>query len=473
MSQPNPAQPASPSLEREAHVDQTCDRFEAQWRAGKRPRVEDFLTGCAVEALRQLLRQLLLLELEYRSQSGEKPTREDYRGRFAGHDAVLDALFAAGPSSLGHAGRTLPHAGQAASDTPTPQVPGYEVLGVLGRGGMGVVYRARQLGFNREVALKMIRAGSLAEPEEQQRFLAEAEAIAAVKHPGIVQVFDFGTHDGLPFFSLEFCEGGSLAGKLAANPLPPQEAARLVERVARSVQAAHEAGIVHRDLKPGNVLLSEDGTPKVTDFGLAKRIEAGPGLTQTGAIVGTPSYMAPEQAQGKKEVGSLADVYALGAVLYECLAGRPPFKADTTLDTLLQVIHDEPALPRQLNPKVPADLETVCLKCLEKEPGRRYRAAEELADDLHRFLEGGPITARRSGLWERPAKWARRSPALVALIVLSFLIVTENLLVLPVFLTRSYGPGAPIRDENSPRPSTSGSCNNWTRFRQSSPASLL
>jgi tRNA A-37 threonylcarbamoyl transferase component Bud32 len=236
------------------------------------------------------------------------------------------------------------------SSAPRPEmVPGYELLGEVGRGGMGVVYKARQVKLNRIVALKMIVSGGHAASEERVRFLAEEEAIAAVRHPGVVQIHDFGTHEGLPFFALEFCVGGSLAQKLNGAPRPAAEAARLVEQVARAVQAAHEKGIVHRDLKPANVLLGEDGSPRVTDFGLARR-GAGQGLTEPGAALGTPSYMAPEQAEGKNEVGPLADVYALGAILYECLTGRPPFRAATAFDTLAQVIADEPVPPAAQRP---------------------------------------------------------------------------------------------------------------------------
>jgi serine/threonine-protein kinase len=302
-----------------------------------------------------------------------------------------------------------------------PEVPGYEILEELGRGSMGVVYKARHLSLNRVVALKMIRSGQLAGPEERLRFLAEAEAIAAVRHPGIVQVHDFGTHDGLPYFSLEFCPGGTLADKLAGPPLPPREAAGVVEQVACAVQAAHERGIVHRDLKPGNVLLDRDGSPRVTDFGLAKRVQA-VGLTATGAVMGTPSYMAPEQVAGKtKETGPAADVYALGAILYECLTGRPPFNAAGVHETLLQVLSDEPVPPRRLNAQVPHDLETICLKCLQKEPARRYSSAAELAGELGRWQRGEPIRARPAGRVERALKWARRRPAAAALVGVSVL----------------------------------------------------
>jgi outer membrane protein assembly factor BamB len=290
-----------------------------------------------------------------------------------------------------------------------PRVAGYEILGELGRGGMGVVYKANQTKLNRQVALKMILAGGHASDDERRRFFTEAEAVARLQHPGIVQIHEIGEADGHPFFSLEFCPGGSLAGKLNGTPLPPKEAARLVETLARAVQAAHEAGVVHRDLKPANVLLAADGTPKITDFGLAKKLGDAAGPTASGAVMGTPSYMAPEQAGGKsEEIGPAADVYALGAVLYECLTGRPPFKAATAFDTVLQVIGEEPVPPRILQHKVPRDLETVCLKCLRKEPAQRYISAKTLADDLCRFLQDEPIHARRPGLAERGSRWLRK-----------------------------------------------------------------
>jgi WD40 repeat protein len=305
-------------------------------------------------------------------------------------------------------------------DPNLPRVPGYEILGVLGRGGMGVVYRARQIGLKRLVALKMILGGGLAGEAEHARFKAEAEAVARLQHPNIVQVFEVGQAAGLPYFALEFCSGGSLDSRLGGTPLPPVEAARLLQTLARAMHAAHEKGIIHRDLKPANVLIAEDGTPKVTDFGLARKVEASSGMTQSGSVMGTPSYMAPEQAEGKtREAGPPADVYALGAVLYEFLTGRPPFKGVSPMDTLLQVIGQEPVPPTRLQPKTPRDMETVCLKCLEKEPGRRYASAADLADDLGRFLNGEAVRARPTPAWERAWKWARRRPAVAALSLLT------------------------------------------------------
>ena len=318
--------------------------------------------------------------------------------------------------------------------------PGYVIERELGRGGMGVVYLARQIGLNRPVALKMVLAGGYAGPEELVRFLAEAEAIAQLRHANVVQIYEVGTHAGQPYFTLEYCGGGALDGKLGGDPMVSGEAARLVEAVARGVQAAHAAGIIHRDLKPHNVLLAADGTPKVTDFGLAKRLGSGSDLTQTGAVLGTPSYMAPEQAAGKgKGVTPAADVYALGAILYELLTGRPPFKAATPLDTLLLVLSAEPVAPRQLNPRVPADLETITLKCLHKHPARRYPTAGELADDLKRFQAGEPILARPVSALERGWRWVRRNPLLAGVVVgvPALLAVTTVVVLVALLMTAS------------------------------------
>lgn len=295
-----------------------------------------------------------------------------------------------------------------------PSIPGYEILGELGRGGMGVVYKARQVSLNRIVALKMILAGAHAGQEATTRFLREAEIIARMKHPHVVQVHEFGSHEGKAFFSLEYLEGGSLADKLRGEPQSPAQAAQMVEVLACAVEAAHTQGVVHRDLKPGNVLLTSDGAPKITDFGLAKQGESG--TTATGQVMGTPSYMAPEQAGGKsKEIGPTVDIYALGAILYELLTGRPPFKGASAWDTLQMVVGMEPVPPRQLQPKVPRDLETICLKCLHKDAGRRYRSALALAEDMHRFLNDEPIHARPIRAPERMLRWARRSPRVATL----------------------------------------------------------
>jgi tetratricopeptide (TPR) repeat protein len=301
------------------------------------------------------------------------------------------------------------HRAEASSQWPT--VPGYDILQRQGEGGMGVVYRARQVGLNRLVALKMIRGGSQARSDCFTRFRVEAESVARLRHPNIIQIYDIGEAAGLPFVALELLDGGSLDDRLRGDPQPGRHAAELMITLARAVQVAHEAGIIHRDLKPANVLYTSDEVPKITDFGLAKRVDSDAVHTQTGQIMGSPSYMAPEQARGhSRDVGPAADIYALGAILYQMLTGRPPFKGQTLMETVRLVIDDDPVTPSRLVPHVPRDVETICLKCLHKDPARRYATARALAEDLKRHLDGEPIEARRTPAWERGAKWVRRRP---------------------------------------------------------------
>jgi serine/threonine-protein kinase len=298
-----------------------------------------------------------------------------------------------------------------------PQIAGYQMEAVLGRGGMGVVYKALHLKLRRPVALKMMLSGPFAGQSELGRFMREAEAIAALRHEHIVQVYDVGDADGCPYFTMEYMEGGTLAEKLGGVPQPALQAATLGVRLAGAIQAAHRAGILHRDLKPSNVLLTADGIPKITDFGLARRLDADPLVTQTGVRMGTPSYMAPEQVIGKHgTIGPAADVYSLGAVLYEMLTGRPPFRGENARETERQVTNQDPVPPSSLNAKVPLDLNTICLKCLHKDPLRRYATAADLGADLERFLTGRPIVARPISPAERAMKWARRRPALASLL---------------------------------------------------------
>jgi tetratricopeptide (TPR) repeat protein len=328
---------------------------------------------------------------------------------------TLDSVGSAPAAANGDFSWTEEATTESADQPPAPA--GYQILGTLGHGGMGVVYKARQTALDRLVALKMLLVGAHASPLQLTRFRTEAEAVARLQHPNIVQIYEVGLLGGLPFFSLEFVSGGTLEKKLASKPLPAREAAELLRTLAAAVHYAHVHGIIHRDLKPANILLTADGTPKITDFGLAKKLDTSDSsYTRTGTLMGTPSYMAPEQARGDtKEVGPLADTYALGAILYQLLTGRPPFQGATVVDTLEQVQQHEPVRPTSLQPKVPRDLETICLKCLQKEPAKRYADAAALADDLTRFLDDRPIRARPVGRVERLVRWCRKNPRTAAL----------------------------------------------------------
>jgi WD40 repeat protein len=417
-----------------------------RWRAGERVPAEDYLRRhprLAHDSETAL--ELIYGEWLVREELGERPDAAEYLARFphwaerlTQQLALHGALGSGGLASAATLGDGS--GGQKASAPGT--VAGYEIRGELGRGGMGVVYRAWQPGLRRHVALKMVLAGTHAGPDTLARFRTEGEAIARLQHPHIVQVYECGEEAGRPFYALEYVEGGSLAQKLARGPLPVREAAELVETLARAIHFAHEKGIVHRDLKPANVMLQQDGTPKVTDFGLAKILADGTQHTASGAILGTPSYMAPEQAGQGGEVGPACDVYALGAILYELLTGRPPFRADTPMDTLQQVVKEEPVSPARLQPKVPRDLETITLKCLQKEPPGRYSSALELADDLGRFLRGEPVRARPLGRLARLGRWCRRNPAVAAagaLAVLALLAAVGVSVGFALYQARSAG----------------------------------
>jgi WD40 repeat protein len=450
-----------------ARPDDPARRLSSLWRQGRQPAVAEFLaaTGLTDPAMvatvirvdqweRRKLGEVVPAETyldafpalrddpehaidvvfaEYvmREQLGESPALEEYVRRFpqfADQLALQVELHAAMDEDGDGAwpvtwmeSRAVPQTDRRASaEAPTnegraayPNIPGFEILGVLGWGGMGMVYRAHERSLNRLVALKMVHASAQADPQVLARLQVEAEAVARLQHPNIVQIYEVGQHGGSPFLVLELVAGPCLAQALSATPQPARWAAELVETLARAIHEAHALGVVHRDLTPANILLTPDERPKITDFGLAKLLVGGGDLrTQTGALLGTPSYMAPEQAASRHQaIGAATDVYALGAILYEVLTGRPPFKAESPLETLRQVAADEPVAPSRLRPRLPRDLETITLKCLRKEPAQRYANAGALADDLRRFLEGRPILARRSSAPERAWRWCRRNRA--------------------------------------------------------------
>jgi eukaryotic-like serine/threonine-protein kinase len=411
-----------------------------RWRRGEHVCVETYLEQYPrLRADPESTIHLVYNEVLLRESAGEGPRLDDFLRRFPEVKDRLIPLFEV--HSALESEQLLHIVGEATGPSPWPHLVGYEILAELGRGGMGVVYKARQVGLNRLVALKMILAGQHAAPAQMARFLTEAEAVARLQHPNIVQIHDFGEQEGRPYFSMEFVDGPSLAQALAAGTaLSARRSAILIQTLARAIHTAHQKGIIHRDLKPANVLMQDAGSsppfdgqmddrssvfhldsaiPKITDFGLAKQIDSAQS-TVSGMIIGTPSYMAPEQA-GTRDgaVGPPADVYALGAILYELLAGRPPFKSETPLDTLRQVVADEPVPLSRFDPRIPRDLGTICWKCLQKEPLKRYRSALSLAEDLDRYLNGQPIHARPASVWERAWKWAKRRPMVAASLAIS------------------------------------------------------
>ncbi|MFI5459896.1 MAG: serine/threonine-protein kinase [Isosphaerales bacterium] len=430
-------------LEEARRIHRFCEDFETRWRAGGRPLIEDVLERDDHDDHDALFEELLFLELELRREAGETPTPSEYRARFSGAVARVEAIFSRAVEPGGSMRETLrsivpvtandlhnaptalisPH-GAGRADSPSRTNPtfdfigDYEVLEEIARGGMGVVFKARHKDLKRLVALKMILSGQMATPEERERFRREAELAANLDHPNIVPIFEVSEFQGSPYFSMKLIEGESLAHQLSARkknkaPFDPDEAARLMATLARALDYAHERGFLHCDLKPSNILLDREGRPHVTDFGLARRTSEESTLSISGAIMGTPSYMAPEQASGvRKGLSPATDVYGLGAIFFELLTGEPPFRGGTVMETVVQVLERDPDPPRELRADVPKELETICLKCLEKSPQNRYPTAAALAGELDRYLQGEVIDA--TSFIPRLRRWNRREPELVA-----------------------------------------------------------
>ncbi len=400
-------------------IDSAAVRFEQEWKKGTRPRIEEFLADLDEPRKPPLLEELLRVERELLERAGEAPDVDEYRRRFPNSLAVINAVFNPTPVAEidpATTGPITPSRDRNGDQTPAPGTTvryfgDYELIREIGRGGMGVVFKARQISLNRPVALKMIRSAALASEDELRRFQNEAEAIALLDHPHIVPILEVGNHEGQRYFSMKLIAGSRLDQSLARYTTDPKSAAKLLQKAAQAVHHAHQRGILHRDLKPANILLDEHGEPFVTDFGLAKRVEGDSELTHSGAIMGTPAFMAPEQASGRRgAVTTSSDVYGLGAILYALLTGRAPFTGDSIDETLEQVRSATPLSPAKLNPRAPRDLEVIALKCLEKDPARRYASALSLADDLGRFLAGEPIAARPTGPLERGWLWCKRNP---------------------------------------------------------------
>ncbi|MBX7104224.1 MAG: protein kinase [Gemmataceae bacterium] len=415
------------TLDQQLAVDECCTEFEQALRAGGSATAADYWTRGEAAGRPELLEELVAIEIDYYLSRGDAIRVEEYLSRYPIAEKAVRTAFAIT--------RVRPETRQTA---PNPQVglPNVERFLIereLGRGGMGVVYLARQPTLNRRVALKMLRSHDTASPEQKARFEIEGELLARLQHPNIVRVYEYGDRGGLAYLAMELVDGGSLSDRLKSEAMAAIEAADLCVTLARAIEYAHRNGVIHRDIKPGNVLFSCEGVPKIADFGLALSEASEQRLTISGVIAGTPSYMAPEQAAGARHLGPAVDVYALGAVLYEMLSGRPPFLGDNAIETSRRVLSDEPVSPRKVRADVPADLATIALKCLEKDPARRYATAGELAEDLERWRRFEPIVARSAGRVERVLKWCRRQPVwatAVGMLFLAFFIATSAAVIL-------------------------------------------
>ncbi|APW60804.1 serine/threonine-protein kinase [Paludisphaera borealis] len=424
---------ASDALATARQVHRVCERFEAAWRSGPRPRIEDYLEGDEGPCRTRLVEELIALEIELRRSQCEHPTIHEYLTRFPDFSEVVGGLFGQSTTiglspdqtviwppiqSTLNDSEPVGDVSEKSSHRSSPPSQGerfgkYELLSEIARGGMGVVYRARDTVLNREVAVKMILSGSLATDVERARFRREAKLAANLDHRNIVPIHEVGEQDGFLYFTMRLVEGGSLTERVDSFGSDPHAAGRLIVVLARAIHYANDKGFVHCDLKPSNILMDRDGVPQITDFGLARQASTDSSLTASGAVLGTPSYMAPEQASGQREAISPAtDVYGLGAIFYELLTGRPPFRMPTMMETVLQALYNEPTPPRELRPELPRELESICLKCLEKAPQDRYPSAEALADDLVRSLQGETIDA--TGTLRKLRRWTRREPEVVS-----------------------------------------------------------
>ena len=380
------------SLSAAERHDHLCDDFQKAWNEGKKPRIEDYLQRVPLDEQPALLCSLAKVEKDLRE---DDQILDEFRQRFPQFGLFIETVFGnkTGADTL---------------ELPAPEIPGHRIVERIAYGGMGVVYKAHELDLDRTVALKMVRGSGWVDKEDLNRFEIEAKAVAGIEHPNIVRIYSFGRYQQLPYYTMEFVDGGSLQGHLSGEPMPPRRAAELLETCCRAMQVVHERNFIHRDLKPGNILLTKGGTPKISDFGLAKRLGNNLSVTVTGTIMGTASYMAPEQARGEKHLTTAVDIYALGAVLYECLAGRPPFRFDSYEQTIRSVIEMEPQRLREIDPEIPAELEAICLKCLDKDPTRRYARASDIAEDLRRFLAGEAISIGSFDVIDQHARWARK-----------------------------------------------------------------
>lgn len=435
--------PSAEDLAEARMIHHVCERFEKSWRSGARPRAEVYLADIHEPPLK-LIEELLALEIELRREVGERPLPFDFIQRFPQCRELIAELFGAAPGELDpdetpawppspshstlvdsspgvelkrDAGAASVVAGDQDQDAPAPgkRFGKYELISEIARGGMGVVYRARDTVLDRVVAIKMILSGAMASADERGRFQREAQLVARLDHPNVVPIHEVGEQDGLSYFTMRLIEGGSLADRVDAYK-DPRASARLIAVLARAIQFANEEGFIHCDLKPSNILMDLDGSPRITDFGLARHASESTGMTVSGAILGTPSYMAPEQAAGhRQKISPATDVYGLGAILYELLTGRPPFRLPTKMETVLHALYGEPIPPRELRPDLPRELESICLKCLEKSPKDRYASAAELADDLTRYLQGDPVGS--TGLLQKVRRWTRREPEVVSRLV--------------------------------------------------------